>query len=243
MNQIVFSDVSFSYQSNIIFEKFNLAIPLNQFSAVLGASGIGKTTLLRLLANLEKANSGTIVPNLSGKIAWMGQRDLLLPWSSVFENIILGKKLRRETINQNDLKEQVELLLKKVGLKNCLEKKPHELSIGMRQRVALARTLFEDKQIILMDEPFASVDVVIKSELQQLIAELLRNKTVVMVTHDPQDALCLADFIYVLSQQPIHVIEVIEPKGMTPRKMDQNDIWQLHQFLFEKIQRVKSNSI
>lgn len=238
MSDIIFSDICFAHHSTIIFEKFNFVIPANQVTALLGASGIGKTTLLRLIAGLEQPSSGTIMPNIVGRVAWMGQRDLLLPWFSVFQNIILGKKLRSEKFDKAQIKEQVEILLEKVGLKKCLNQYPHELSIGMRQRVAIARTLFEDKDIILMDEPFAAVDVVLRRELQELVVELLRNKTVIMVTHDPQDALCLANLIYVLSGRPITLSEKIEPVGSTPRKMNHTEFWKLHDVLFEKIKRV-----
>lgn len=241
MNNIVFSDIFFAHQSNVIFEQFNFSIPQYRFSCLLGASGIGKTTLLRLIAGLEKPQTGRITPNLHGKIAWMGQQDLLLPWCSVFDNIILGKKLRNEKIDVGNVRDHVQQLLVRVGLKNSLDKKPSELSTGMRQRVALARTLFEEKEIVLMDEPFSSVDVVTRTELQQLMAELLHGKTVLMVTHDPMDALCLSDFIFVLSGQPVTVSDVIEPAGSAPRKMNQHDIWQLHDFLLEKIRHVESN--
>lgn len=170
-----------------------------EVTALLGPSGVGKSTLLRLLAGLIPPPDGTrIAPAdgrpLPGRIAWMGQQDLLMPWLDLRGNVALGARLRGE---RPDLR-RAEELIAAVGLAGREKARPAELSGGMRQRAALARTLMEDRPFVLMDEPFSAVDAPTRHRLQGLASTLLAGRTVLLVTHDPLEALRMAHRILVL---------------------------------------------
>jgi putative hydroxymethylpyrimidine transport system ATP-binding protein len=208
----------------VLFDQFNLAIPAQKCVCLLGPSGVGKSTLLRLIAHLI-TNTDTKTLNfkittsdnlpLNNRIAYMAQQDLLMPWLSIIDNVLLGYKLRGG-INKN-VKNKALDLLRKVGLAEIANKRPKILSGGMRQRVALARTLMENHPIILMDEPFSALDAVSRLRLQDFAAELFQAKTVLLVTHDPLEALRISDIIYVLSGKPVKLSQPIIPAGKTPR--------------------------
>jgi putative hydroxymethylpyrimidine transport system ATP-binding protein len=185
-------------------------------TALLGPSGSGKSTLLRLVAGLlpggeVAASDGAPLPR---RIAWMAQQDLLVPWRDALGNVLLGAHLRGETPDR----ERARAMLRAVGLSEADgAKPPSALSGGMRQRVALARTLMEDRPIVLMDEPFSAVDAPTRHRLQELAARLLAGRTVLLVTHDPLEALRLADRILVLSGTPAVPLDVPVPDGTPPR--------------------------
>ena len=204
-----------------VFNQLDLDIPAGLTTCLLGPSGVGKSSLLRLIAGispeataqrLETSDGGPIV----GRIAYMDQRDLLLPWLSVFDNVTLGARLRRETADRA----RAALLLQRVGLAGEANSLPAALSGGMRQRAALARTLIEDRPMILMDEPFSAVDALTRLRLQDLAAELLIGRTTLLVTHDPLEALRLGHRILVLSGDPARMGEPLEPLGLPPRPAD-----------------------
>ncbi|MDB5368932.1 MAG: transporter, ATP-binding protein [Roseomonas sp.] len=177
----------------------DLHFAAGQVTALLGPSGVGKSTLLRLLAGLMPLPAGArVMPEdgqpLAGRVAWMGQQDLLLPWLDLRGNIGLGARLRGEAVD----KARADSLIAAVGLTGRDTARPSELSGGMRQRAALARTLMEDRPFVLMDEPFSAVDAPTRHRLQSLAAGLLAGRTVLLVTHDPLEALRMAHRILVL---------------------------------------------
>lgn len=186
---------------NHLFGPIDMTLPSGQWSCVLGRSGVGKSTLLRLIAGLPCAGqfSGQITVSndacLADSVSFMAQTDLLLPWLSVLENTVLGARLRGERPDM----QAAESLLERVGLADHLSKKPGALSGGMRQRTALARTLMEDRPIALLDEPFSALDAGTRADMQELAAELLVGKTVLLVTHDPAEAVRLGHQIVVLT--------------------------------------------
>lgn len=174
-----------------------------QVTALLGPSGVGKSTLLRLVAGLLPAPQGSRVAagdgaTLQGRFAWMGQQDLLLPWRSLLGNVALGAALRGERADEA----RARALIAAVGLEGRESARPAQLSGGMRQRAALARTLMEDRPFVLMDEPFSAVDAPTRHRLQDLAATLLEGRSVLLVTHDPLEALRLAHRILVLRPGP-----------------------------------------
>jgi putative hydroxymethylpyrimidine transport system ATP-binding protein len=221
---ITISKLHIRYQQHWLFDQLNFHLPAQKWTCLLGPSGVGKTTLLRFVAALryEKDTEcfGEITTSdnqpLHHRITYMAQQDLLLPWLSVLDNVLIGFYLRNEKIT-TQLKQTALDLLEKVGLKNVSQLKPQKLSTGMRQRVALVRTLCENRPVILMDEPFSSLDVITKLKLQNLFSELLTNRTVLLVTHDPLEALRLGDYIYTMSGSPVKISDPIEPKGFAPR--------------------------
>jgi len=178
-----------------------LAIAGGQWTCLLGRSGVGKSTILRLILGLETggAFNGHITATdnapLVDRIGYMAQSDLLLPWASVLDNVVIGAKLRGDAPDMDAAR----ALVDRVGLAAHVDRKPATLSGGMRQRVALARTLFEDRPIVLLDEPFSALDAGTRADMQDLAAELLQDRTVLLVTHDPAEAARLGHQIIVMT--------------------------------------------
>ncbi|PFG58705.1 putative hydroxymethylpyrimidine transport system ATP-binding protein [Vibrio sp. ES.051] len=218
--------------------KVNMTIPTGQWTVLLGRSGCGKTTLLRYLAGLlndkvewqgelTSADNAWLTDSfaLHNRIAYMAQQDLLLPWLNVLDNVCLSSrfshsKVHSETKKPDKEKQRAFTLLEQVGLADYTHTKPAQLSGGMRQRVALARTLMQDKPLVLMDEPFSALDAVTRHKLQALSAELLKGKTVVLITHDPQEAVRLAHQLYVLQGTPAQAQHLDVPDSQPPRLLD-----------------------
>lgn len=196
---------------HVVAENLSLDFAAARTTCLLGRSGVGKTSLLRHLAGLLPDTAA------AGPVAYMAQRDLLLPWLSVLDNVLLGYRLRRDQAGRRTAEPRARALLAEVGLADRLQALPQTLSGGMRQRVALARTLCEDRGIVLMDEPFGHLDAVTRLDLQDLAARLLEGRTVVLVTHDPLEALRLGHEIRVLSGTPFAVGPAIVPAGAVPR--------------------------
>ena len=192
---------SYTINGEHLFGPLTIDIPAEQWTCLLGASGIGKSTILRLILGLKTAGvfSGNIIASdgdaLANRISYMAQSDLLLPWLNVHENVVLGAKLRGE---QPDMP-RAKALIERVGLTSHQDKHPAALSGGMRQRAALARTLMEDRPIVLLDEPFSALDASTRADMQELAAEMLTGKTVLLVTHDPAEASRLGHKIILMS--------------------------------------------
>lgn len=204
----------------VLFAPLTLTLGAGQWTCLLGGSGVGKTTVLRLIAGLETgakftgqitASDGQPVPE---RVAYMAQDDLLLPWATVAQNVSLGAKLRGEA---PDLARR-DRLIARMRLQEHLSKKPAELSGGQRQRVALARTLMEDRPIVLLDEPFSSLDARTRADMQDLAAEVLQDRTVLLVTHDPAEAARLGQSIMVMTHQGL--TPCVPPSSPAPRKVD-----------------------
>jgi putative hydroxymethylpyrimidine transport system ATP-binding protein len=200
-----------------VLAPLTLEVAGGRTTALLGPSGSGKSTLLRLAAGLLPAPEPVTASDgapLAGRIAWMAQQDLLVPWRDALGNVLLGAHLRGERPDEG----RARALLAEVGLSPADSgKMPAALSGGMRQRVALARTLMEDRAIVLMDEPFSAVDAPTRHRLQEMAARLLAGRTVLLVTHDPLEALRLAHRILVLQGSPAAPVEIAVPAGTPPR--------------------------
>ncbi len=222
-----------SYGGAVLFDALDFALPAGQTTCLLGPSGVGKTSLLRLVAGLEDGGVATCSDGrpLAGRYAWMAQQDLLLPWLTVSGNIALGARLRGERIDAA----RIERMLATVGLQGRGDDRPAALSGGMRQRAALARTLMEDRPVVLMDEPFSALDAITRHRLQDAAAELLAGRTVMLVTHDPLEALRLGHRIHVLAGRPARLDEAMAPSGKPPRDPRDPEILKLQAELLTRL--------
>lgn len=233
-------DVSFSFNHKPLFHALNFTIKGGQWTCLLGPSGSGKSTLLRIISgSLRDSLSGEITwgkgKSLSGHVAWMSQDDLLLPWLRVVENVCLGARLRGEF--SPAVRRRAMTFLAQAGLSDCTGALPAELSGGMRQRVAVLRTLMEDRPVILMDEPFSALDSLTRLNLQDLAAQLLSRTTVLLVTHDPLEALRLGHRIHVMTGRPARISEGLVPPGLPPRDPGGQDIASLQAELLRRLRQ------
>lgn len=224
--EIAAASLHFRGVSNAVYEHLQWQLPAAQWTCLLGASGCGKSSLLRQLAGLIDvehtshldAQCSDGLP-LQGRIAYMAQQDLLLPWLSVLDNVCLSERLQRGRASAQT-RQRAKQLLEDVGLGAVSALLPDALSGGMRQRVALARTLMQDAPIVLMDEPFSALDAVNRHRLQALAAEQLSGKTVLLVTHDPQEALRLGQQILLFQGKPAALQSMACPGTCPPRSVD-----------------------
>jgi NitT/TauT family transport system ATP-binding protein len=183
--------------------------------AVVGPSGCGKTTLLELVCGLSAPDTGTVD---AAPAALMAQRDLLLPWRSAVDNAALA--LHVAGVPRPAARQQARALLQDFGLAGFEHARPGELSGGMRQRVAFARTLLSGRTVLCLDEPFAALDALTRQEMQDWLAGALlaQPRTVVLVTHDVEEAIVLADRVLVLSQRPGRVVATLDVDVPRPRR-------------------------
>ena len=198
----------------IALADLSLTVAVGEVVALVGPSGCGKSTLLELLAGLQVADDGEV---LAEAAAYMPQRDLLLPWRSALANAALA--LECAGVRKSEARAQAHPLFERFGLEGFERARPHELSGGMRQRVALARTFLSGRPLLLLDEPFASLDAITRAGLQEWLAGALREepRTVVLVTHDVQEALYLADRVAIMSPRPGRIVAQIEVPLARPR--------------------------
>lgn len=241
---IIFEDISKTFAEKTEREvkalsNISFTIEKNEFVSIIGPSGCGKTTLLKIIAGLVKPNTGRIINNgnQNPNAILVFQDQGLLPWLTVADNIGLGLELKK--IPKATRREQILNFMKRVRLDGFENHYPYELSGGMRQRVALARAFLTNPDILLMDEPFGSLDAQTRIILQEELLSILRTeqKTVLFVTHDVDEAILLSDRILVLSDRPGKVQQSIQvtikhPRDRTTKdhpifKQIQSQIWQL----------------
>jgi ABC-type nitrate/sulfonate/bicarbonate transport system ATPase subunit len=198
----------------VALEHLTLSVPEGEIVALVGPSGCGKSTLLELLAGLQQPDEGAVTAEPA---AYMPQRDLLLPWRNALANAALA--LECSGVRKADARRRAQPLFERFGLGGFEDARPAELSGGMRQRVALARTFLSGRPLLLLDEPFASLDQITRGSLQEWLAEALsaEPRTVVLVTHDVQEALYLADRVAVLSPRPGRIVDEIAVALARPR--------------------------
>jgi ABC-type nitrate/sulfonate/bicarbonate transport system ATPase subunit len=206
--------------SREILRDVNLEIGKGEFVAVIGPSGCGKSTLLNVIAGLTSVATGAVEINLTGhrqKLGYVFQRDALLPWRTVLQNIMVALEI--EGVPKRERRARAVEYINKLGLKGFESHLPAQLSGGMRQRVAIARTLIYEPTIVLMDEPFGSLDAQTKAVMQSLLLESwsISTPTIVFVTHDLMESLYLADRVLVMSPRPGHISSVIDVPIERPR--------------------------
>ncbi|MBE9582177.1 MAG: ABC transporter ATP-binding protein [Proteobacteria bacterium] len=224
-----------------VLDGIDFGVKSGEMICILGRSGCGKTTLLRMLAGFLAPSSGEIL--LNGKpVAKPGtdrcvvfQEDTLFPWLTVKENIAFG--LRGRTTDRKAFDEEAERFLSLVGLSEFRDYLPREISGGMKQRVALARVLILKPEVLLMDEPFASLDAQTREEMQNLLLSLWENlsHTILFVTHDVTEAVTLADRVLVMSKDPGRIREEIHVDLARPRKWEKSDFLFFSRKLHERL--------
>ncbi len=195
----------------VAIDDITLDIHEGEILAIVGTSGCGKSTLLNIISSLDKATSGTLVFDQEDpKISYMFQSDALLPWRTVLDNATLGLELAKKLDNESKIK--VEEMLKDYGLGDFLEQYPKSLSGGMKQRVALARSLAVDPDLILLDEPFSALDYYTRIKISEYVHDMIKksSKTAIIITHDIQEALSLGDRVVVLTCRPSTVKKVYD---------------------------------
>lgn len=214
-----------------IFSQLDLALTPNSWTCLLGASGVGKSTVLRLFAGLAEGVRFDGVLSDPGRVAMMAQHDLLMPWLSVLDNVLLGARLRGARPDHGLARDR----LAQVGLTEHADKPPKTLSGGQRQRVALARTLMEDRPVVLLDEPFSALDALTRAQMQELTAELLAERTVLLVTHDPNEAARLGETILIMTATGL--VDIAAPTSPIPRAIHAPDVLRVQADLFNHLRR------
>ena len=196
-------------------EGVSFSVDDGEVVALIGPSGCGKSTLLNIGSGLYAPSSGqafvdgdpVLGPN--AHVAFMLQKDLLLPWRTIAENVMLGVEIQRHS--RSECLRRAQELLRSFSLSDFVDHYPHQLSGGMRQRVALARTLAVDPSVLLLDEPFSAVDAQTRIVLQRELAQALKRtkKTALLITHDLLEAVILSDRVLVMSRRPGHIVDEI----------------------------------
>lgn len=234
---IHFKEVCLDFGGVFLLENFSCTIPAGKCTCLLGPSGCGKSTILGLISGRDLPYTGEIVfpsgVQAVDQISWMSQDDLLLPWLNVLDNVVLGAKLRNEV--DAIFVKKAEGLLEQAGLADVIYSYPSQLSGGMRQRVALLRTLLEERPVLLMDEPFSALDALTRMKLQDLAVRMIRGKTVLLVTHDPMEALRISDRIVVLGGSPVRVEAVVDLESPAPRDLQQPEVTRQYSRLLQLV--------
>lgn len=197
-------------------ENISFSMEAGQFISLLGPSGCGKSTILSIVGRLLENTSGKVlihnepIDKNEAEIGYMLQQDYLFPWKTVLDNVMLGPKIQKR--QNKELEDRAKKLLQEVGLGNVLSQYPKELSGGMRQRAALVRTLMNNPEIFLLDEPFSALDFQTKLKLEDLVATILKNyhKTTILVTHDIGEAIAMSDSIIIMHANPGRIAHIYD---------------------------------
>ena len=195
----------------LAIKNFSYDVKENTIIAIVGPSGCGKSTLLNIIGNLEEKTSGEIIfKNNKNKIGYMFQNDCLFPWLNILDNCLIGLKIKNELTEEK--KEYVINLLTNYGLKDFIYSYPNNLSGGMRQRVALIRTLATNPDILLLDEPFSALDFETRQIVSDDVYKIIKkeHKTTIIITHNIEEAIAMANTVIVLTKRPAIIKKVFD---------------------------------
>lgn len=210
-----------SFGDLTVLDGIDLELPAHTVTSVIGPSGSGKSTLLHILTGALRPDAGQILIDgqapTAAPFSYMPQQDALLAWRRVIDNAALGLQLAGMSKSQS--RAQVDPLFKEFGIDGTQKLWPRQLSGGMRQRVALLRTVVQDKQILLLDEPFGALDAITREQLQQWMLDIWAQYrwTILLITHDIREAVRLSDQVAVLSAKPARVLETVPVSRDLPR--------------------------
>jgi len=249
MSVLTFDRVSYRYPGEDfdIIDGLSFEIKTGAFHCILGTSGCGKSTIFRMTNGLLPPKkgaiqvNGTTVRGHGSCCGYMPQKDLLFPWRSVGENLALPLEIQRK-LNKKERRERIEAALADVGLAGCADKRPDELSGGMRQRAAFARTMLTGSDLLLLDEPFSALDFLTRISMQEWLLEQWQKtrKTILFITHDVEEALFLSSSVLVAEQRPIRVLREIPvpmPYPRSRRDLARSEIIQLREELIGMLRR------
>ena len=211
----------------LVLDDIQLTVGEGEFVSIIGPSGCGKSTLLNIVAGLDSPDSGTVTfegnqgVSALGRVGYMQQKDLLLPWRTVLDNAILGLELHG--MPRRQARTRALELTEFFGLKGYESQYPYALSGGMKQRAAFLRTMLMDQEIVLLDEPFGALDALTRVQMQEWLLQLWESlrKTIVLITHDMDEAILLSDRVYVLTHRPGRVTMVLDVDLPRPRSYEQ----------------------
>ena len=221
-----FRSVSYQYpvEDFDIIDRLSFHVEPGSFHCIIGISGCGKSTIFRMTNGLLQQKAGEILvegENIRGRknyCGYMPQKDLLFPWRTVGENVILPLEVQRGRSRQ-EMRQLGKEALKDVGLSGCYDKMPGELSGGMRQRAAFARTMLTGSDLLLLDEPFSALDFLTRISMQEWLVDQWQRhkKTILFITHDVEEALFLSSSVLVVEKTPIHELKEIPVPASYPR--------------------------
>jgi len=227
-----------------VLDNFDCSIESGQLFSIVGPSGCGKTTLLRIIAGLEKASEGQVLLNGDAitdndrRVGLVFQEFALFPWRTALQNIEMGLEI--SGVPKAERREEALKYVREFGLEGFENTYPKMLSGGMKQRVAIARTLISKPQVVLMDEPFGSLDGKSRIEMQNFLLEVWeqRKMTVVFVTHSVDEAVYLGDRVMILSKRPSSIMETFDVKIPRPRHRSDPALMKMRERIFELCTRV-----
>jgi NitT/TauT family transport system ATP-binding protein len=228
----------------------SLTVEEGEFVSFLGPSGCGKTTLLSIISSLLKPTQGTVllenkpITTARNQIGYMLQQDYLFPWKTIEENIFMGLKLAKQ-LNEKTKSETLNLL-NQIGLNGVEKQLPRQLSGGMRQRVALVRTLATEPKLLMLDEPFSALDYQTKLKLEDLVSNILDEfgKTAILVTHDIGEAIAMSDRIFLLSPSPGRIYKIFtmpeELRKLSPFEARNHELYQsIFQMIWKEMESLE----
>lgn len=239
--------------STTALSDISLEVEEGEFVSFLGSSGCGKTTLLSIISSLLKPTQGSVllenkpISTTKNRIGYMLQQDYLFPWKTIEENVLLGLKLSKQL---NDKTRSAALsLLDQIGLKGVEKQLPKHLSGGMRQRVALVRTLATEPKLLMLDEPFSALDYQTKLKLEDLVSWTLKEfgKTAILVTHDIGEAIAMSDRVFLFSPRPGRIHQTFqipeELRKLTPFKARSHEAYSnLFQIIWKELESLESGT-
>lgn len=248
MNSLEFDHVSYQYPSEDfdIIDNLSFSVEPGSFHCILGISGCGKSTIFRMTNGLLQPKSGTILVDgqpIQGKTRYCGympQKDLLFPWRTIGENLALPLEIQK--VPKKEQKSRIEAALADVGLQGCMDKRPSELSGGMRQRAAFARTMLTGSDLLLLDEPFSALDFLTRLSMQEWLLDQWQRhqKTILFITHDVEEAIFLSSSVLVVEHTPIRQLREVPiplPRNRQRQDLARPDLVSLREQLVELLRK------